>query len=101
MREIDELRPLTAGRLLNLWSAAREAAEDSLERILLCNAGVLAEACFFQGERAFRDGAEVLEELTGREMEGLLRQLAAGEHTSAAGENSAFDQGRFDELRGK
>ena len=32
MREIDELRPLTAGRLLELWQEAREAAEDPLER---------------------------------------------------------------------
>ena len=42
MRRIDELRPLTAGRLMGLWRAAREAAEDPLERTLLCNAGVLA-----------------------------------------------------------
>ena len=31
MREIDQLRPLTAGRLLSLWQACREETEDPLE----------------------------------------------------------------------
>lgn len=99
MRNIDELRALTAGRLLTLWRESREQTEDPLERTLLCNAEVLAESCFFQGERAFQDGAEVLEELTGRQMEALLRALAAGGRPPAAGENPAFDPARFEALR--
>ena len=42
MRDIDELRAPTAGRLLVIWRETRETAEDPLERTLLCNARVLA-----------------------------------------------------------
>ncbi|MDO4314838.1 MAG: hypothetical protein Q4C45_03610 [Oscillospiraceae bacterium] len=100
MREVDELRALTAGRLLAIWRESRERAEDPLERTLLCNAEVLAESCFFRGERAFPDGAAVLAELTGRRIEELLRTLAAGGQPHAAGaENPAFDRARFEMLR--
>ncbi|WP_298033642.1 hypothetical protein [uncultured Dysosmobacter sp.] len=99
MRAIEELRPLTAGRLLTLWREAREAGEDALERTLRCNGAVLAETCFFQGAPVFENGEQVLEELTGMEMEGLLRRLAAGGQPPAAGENPAFDEARFDTLR--
>ena len=34
MREIDQLRPLTAGRLLAIWREGREETEDVLERNL-------------------------------------------------------------------
>lgn len=53
MREIDQLRPLTAGRLLAIWREGREQTQDVLERSLLTNAQVLAECCFFQGEAVF------------------------------------------------
>lgn len=100
MREIDELRPLTAGRLLAIWRESREAAEDPLERTLLCNAAVLAESCFFRGQRAFSDGAAVLEARTGRQIEALLRRLAAGgEPPAGDAENPAFDRARFEALR--
>ena len=77
MREIDELRPLTAGRLLELWQACREAG-DPLERVLLCNGRILSECCFAQGKRVYGDEAEALADLTGRQMERLLRRLAEG-----------------------
>ena len=100
--EIDELRPLTAGRLLSIWRSCREAAEDPLERTLLCNGEILAQCCFFQGERAFSDSEAVLKALTGRQMESLLRRLAGEEAPpSAGGENPAFDQGRFAALLGE
>lgn len=99
MSGIDELRTPTAGRLLTLWRESREQAEDPLERTLVCNAAVLAESCFFQGEQAFRDSAAVLEELTGRQIEELLRTLAAGGQLSAAKVNPDFDQARFEALR--
>ena len=67
MREIDELRPLTAGRLLELWQACREAG-DPLERVLLCNGRILSECCFAQGKRVYGDEAEALADLTGRQM---------------------------------
>ena len=41
MRKMDELRPLTAGRLLALWRECRET-EDPLERVLRCNGRILA-----------------------------------------------------------
>lgn len=99
MREIDELRPLTAGRLLALWRECREA-EDPLERSLICNARVLAECCYSEGEPTFADEADVLASLTGQQMEALLGRLAGDSQAPApAAVNPAFDQGRFDALR--
>ena len=91
MRPWDELRPPTAGRLLYLWRASRDAAEDPMERSLLCNARVLAESCFYDGEA-------VLESLTTREMEGLLRRLSSGTALGPAEENPVFDEARFEAL---
>ena len=50
MEELDELRPPTAWRLLEIWRGTRELAEEPLERALLCNAQVLAESCLRQGK---------------------------------------------------
>jgi len=99
MRNLDELRQPTAGRLLAIWRQSGEAAEEDVERALLCNARVLAESCFFQGEAVFESGEDVLEALTSREMEFLLQQLAAGNEPALAAENAAFDQKRFLELQ--
>ena len=102
MREIDELRPLTAGRLLTLWRESRER-EDPLERVLLCNGRILAECCFFREERVYAGGAEALADLTGRQMAALLRRLpeeGGGPRTAREAENPAFDAARFDALRG-
>ena len=63
--QIDELRPPTAARLLTIWRTCREMADDPLERVLLCNAHILKECCFFQGGQAFADETAVLEALTG------------------------------------
>lgn len=100
MREIDQLRPLTAGRLLSLWQSCREETDDPLERTLLCNAGILAACCFFHGEPVFPDRQAVLKSLTGRQMETLLRRLS-GEDAPAVPEavNPAFDRERFDALK--
>ena len=98
MREPDELRQLTAFQLLTIWRECGEAAEEPMERALLCNARVLAECCFCQGEPVFASGEEVLEQLTAREMEVLLRQLADG-CAPAGGENPAFDPARFRRLQ--
>ena len=95
MRDVDELRPPTAWRLLALWRESGETAEEPVERALLCNAAILAESCFCRGEPVFAGGAEVLEALTPREMEELLRRLAEGKSPPAAGENPAFDWRRF------
>ena len=100
MRDIDELRPLTAGRLLELWRQWREA-EDPLERVLACNGLILSECCFFQGERVYGDGTEALADLTGRQMERLLCRLArdggSGEDrpTEPGTVNPEFDAARF------
>lgn len=99
MRRVDELRLLTAGRLLTLWRESGCRAEEPVERALLCNAAVLAESCFFQGEPAF-DGMEaVLEGLTPREMESLLGRLAEGHAAPEEAGNPAFDETRFEALR--
>lgn len=99
MRGIDELRPLTAAQLLELWRGCREAAEDPLERALLCNARVLAACCFCRGKPVFSDEAAVLSALTGRQIDGLLRQLAEAEPYGPETGNPAFDRARFDALR--
>lgn len=98
MRTVEELRPLTAGALLALWRRYRETCSDGLERTLLCNAAILREACFCQGEAVYEDELAVLRDMTAREMETLLVRLAEG----GGGEpvNPDFDSGRFDAMRG-
>jgi hypothetical protein len=97
---VEELRPLTAGRLLTIRQTAAEQTEDELARALLCNAQVLAESCFQGGRPVFADGQAVLDALTCREMETLLELLAAGEQPApAAPVNPRFDAGRFARLR--
>ena len=98
--QIDELRPPTAARLLTIWRTCREMADDPLERVLLCNAQVLAESCLYQGAPVFDDGAAVLARLTAGEMEALLRRLAGEEPSPApAAVNRDFDQTRFQALK--
>ena len=101
MRErIDELRGMSAGRLLAIWRETRKMTEDPLERSLLCNARVLAECCYCGGERVFADEAAVLTTLTGRQMESLLVRLAGGAAEELAAEvNPSFDRARFETLR--
>jgi len=100
MSGIDELRPLSAGRLLAIWRETRDVTEDPLERSLLCNARVLAECCYCEGERVFDDELAVLSSLTGRQMEKLLVRLAGDAPASSpAAVNPAFDQTRFEALR--
>lgn len=93
MREIDQLRPLTTGRLLAIWREGCREAGDPLERSLLTNAQVLSECCFFQGEPVFSGREDVLEELTAPEMERLLEGLCG---SGASGmENPCFDMEKF------
>lgn len=102
---VEELRPLTAGRLLTIRREVRAQTEDELEQALLCNAWVLAESCFRDGQPVFSDGGDVLGALTCREMETLLSALAADcpsaaqEAPSPAWVNPNFDAGCFARLR--
>ena len=105
MREADELRPLTAGRLLALWREYREA-EDPLERVLRCNGRILSECCFLRGQRVYADEAEALDDLTPRQAERLLTLRAEGggplegrPGSVPAEENPDFDAARFEALR--
>jgi len=99
MRTVEELRPLTAGQLLELWRQCREEAEDPLERTMLCNARILALCCRCQGAAVYTDETAVLTDLTPRQMERLLRQLAEGGNAETV--NPAFDEERFETLRGE
>ena len=103
MRNMDELRPLTAGRLLELWKASRDI-EDPLERVLVCNVRILMECCRFRGERVYSGEQEALAELTGQEIERLLRRLAEGGgsldgRSQGDEENPKLDPARFEALR--
>ena len=98
MRAIEELRPLTAGALLGLWQAHREAYDDPLERTLRCNAAILQKSCRCRGKAVYRDEMEVLGDMTSREMERMLTLLAEGRQPER--ENPAFDSERFEALRG-
>ena len=93
MREIDQLRPLTAGRLLAIWREGQKETQDVLERSLLTNAQVLAESCFFRGEAAFSGREDVLEALTAPEMERLLERLCGAGLSGE--ENPRFDMEKF------
>lgn len=100
MSGIDELKSLSAGRLLAIWRETREVSEDPLERSLLCNARVLAECCYYEGERVFQDELAVLSSLTGRQIEKLLVRLAGDTPVGPpATVNPVFDQAKFDALR--
>ena len=99
MKELDELRQLTAGRLLEIWRNSAALAREPVERALLCNAQVLAESCFYQGEAVFPQKEDVLAALTVGEMETLLRQLMQDRPVRPAEENPLFDPKRFERLR--
>ena len=72
MRTVDALKPLTAGELLELWRYYRERVEDPLERTLLCNAAILRDSCYCQGEAVYGDELEALRDRTPGEMDDLL-----------------------------
>ena len=94
MRTVDALKPLTAGELLELWQYYRERVEDPLERTLLCNAAILRDSCYCQGE------LEVLRDLTPGEMEDLLLRLAEGEALPEE-RGGTFDLQRFADMKGE
>lgn len=98
---IDELRPLTAGRLLTIRREVCTKDCDRLETAALCNARVLAESCYTDGNRTFADGQAVLEAMTFQEMETLLQRLAWRGGTAAPppAANPQFDEARFQAMR--
>ena len=97
--DIDSLRPVTAGRWLEIWRDTREKTEEPLERCLLCNAQVLAECCFQGQETVFHNAAEVLEQLTGRQIESLLLRLMEEPDLAPEAVNPAFDPTQFHALK--
>ena len=86
MRTVDALKPLTAGELLELWRYYRERVEDPLERTLLCNAAILRDSCYCQGEAVYGDELEVLRDLTPGEMENILLRADDAEKIRRASE---------------
>ena len=100
MRTVDAMKPLTAGELLGLWQRFLEKIEDPLERTLLCNAAILRDSCYCQGEAIYGDELEVLRDLTPGEMEDLLLRLAEG--VSLPEEvGGTFDLQRFADMKGE
>ena len=104
MRQIDEPRPLTAGRILEIWRMCRETSRDPLERTLICNARILAECCLYQGGAVYEGPEEVLRDLTGREIARLLTRLAEDDREAERpsvppAENPTFDAARFEALK--
>ena len=88
------------GELLGLWQRFREKIEDPLERTLLCNAGILRDSCYCQGEAIYGDELEVLRDLTPGEMEDLLLRLAEGEALPDE-RGGTFDLQRFADMKGE
>lgn len=100
MRTVDAMKPLTAGKLLQLWQDCREKTEDPLERTLLCNAAILRAGCLCRGQAVYREVSEVLGDLTPREMERLLLCLAEGEAPEEQSDGT-FDFGKFAAMKGE
>ena len=100
MRTVDEMKPLTAVELLNLWQTYRQRSDDPLERTLLCNAAILRDSCHCQGEAVYGDELEVLRDLTPGEMEDLLLRLAEGEALPEE-RGGTFDLQRFADMKGE
>lgn len=96
---IEELRPLSAGRLLRIRRAVQMEGVEEWAVPLVCNARVLAECCYTAGEQVFPHGEAVLESLTVREMESLIRQLSGDETPRTGVENPGFDPARFRALK--
>lgn len=94
MTRVETMRPLPAGRLLAIRRDVTVGESDEAVRGLLCNARVLSECCFSEGEPVFADAEAVLSALTVREMEALLRRLS-GEAAPLSGTNPQFDEARF------
>ena len=62
---------------------------------------VLARCCLFQGEAVYHGEMEALEDLTGPEMEQLLRRISQGGGKIAGAANQEFDMERFERLSGR
>ena len=95
---VEELRPLSALRLLTIRREVQTEGTEDWALAVICNARVLAECCYTGGERVFSDGDAVLEALTVREMERLLEQLAEAD-APVDGGNPNFDAARFRKLK--
>lgn len=95
----DTLRPLTAGRLLQIWREVSAAEKNEAVRGLLCNARVLQESCYLGENRLFDSVKAVLDALTVREMEALLRRLANPLEQAVKEMNPNFDKTRFQTMR--
>lgn len=89
-----------SGELLELWRYYRERVEDPLERTLLCNAAILRDSCYCQGEAVYGDELEALRDLTPGEMEDLLLRLAEGEALPEE-RGGTFDLQRFADMKGE
>lgn len=100
--EIDQLRPLTAGKLLQLRHDPLLDQCTPEEAGLVGNALVVAACCLREGQVVFQNGQEVLEQLTAEEIEGFIRAIAAGEtrppQQTHAAENAGFDLSRFSRM---
>ena len=97
---VEELRPLSALRLLSIWRESGEPDGDDPERGIICNARVLAESCYTGGIAVFENAETVLSALTPRQMEALLRRLDGEEPQSMVdGNNPRFDAVRYAALR--
>ena len=96
---VEELRPLPASRILDIRREIRADGIEDWAAAAECNARVLAESCFSAGERVFPDGRAVLDSLTFREMELLIRRLVEAERGRDSRENPNFDPERFRKLK--
>ena len=104
MKAVTERKALTAGRLLAIRREICAQGWDPAEQGLRCNAQVLAETCFAEGEPVFADGEAVINQLTVKEIEALLGRLPEGRSSESippAAINPRFSEEQFYRLRGE
>ena len=82
------------------WTGASPVTAAQQVTALLCNAAILRDSCYCQGEAIYGDELEVLRDLTPSEMEDLLLRLAEGEALPEE-RGGTFDLQRFADMKGE
>ncbi len=97
LEEGRQLRLLSAFEVLQARAQARQLAGEEREMALCANACLLAKAVLHNGGQEFRDGAQVLEELTVEEIQRLAGAWA--EFSRKVNPGPEIDAAEVDKLK--